>query len=122
MKNKQKNKYYRRSPISERQFRRLLRCFALDLEAYAASQLTAISHRSCKVIYGKLRRYLLKNCLPETADHGEFARGKCHVNGIESFWSYAKRRLAKFNELAEHTFYLHLKETEWRFNMRRQNL
>lgn len=27
----------------------------------------------------------------------EFARGKNHVNGIESFWSYAKRRLAKFN-------------------------
>jgi len=29
--------------------------------------------------------------------HGEheFARGNCHINGIESFWSYAKRRLAK---------------------------
>ena len=27
----------------------------------------------------------------------EFARGKSHVNGIESFWSFAKRRLAKFN-------------------------
>jgi transposase len=29
----------------------------------------------------------------------EFARGKSHVNGIESFWSFAKRRLAKFNGL-----------------------
>jgi len=31
--------------------------------------------------------------------HGEneFARGNFHINGIESFWSYAKRRLAKFN-------------------------
>ena len=27
----------------------------------------------------------------------EFARGKCHVNGVESFWSFAKRRMAKFN-------------------------
>jgi len=27
----------------------------------------------------------------------EFARGKNHVNGIESFWSYTKRRLLKFN-------------------------
>jgi len=26
-----------------------------------------------------------------------FARGNCHINSIESFWSYAKRRLAKFN-------------------------
>ena len=27
----------------------------------------------------------------------EFVRGKCHINGIESFWSYCKRRLIKFN-------------------------
>jgi len=47
---------------------------------------------------------------------GEFARGASHVNGIESFWSFAKRRLAKFNGVAPHTFYLHLKECEWRFN------
>lgn len=27
--------------------------------------------------------------------HNEFARGARHVNGIESFWSYAKHRLAR---------------------------
>ena len=48
----------------------------------------------------------------------EFARGKCHVNGIESFWSFAKRRLAKFNGIASHKFLLHLKECEFRFNYR----
>ncbi len=52
----------------------------------------------------------------------QFARGKNHVNGIESFWSFVKRRLAKFNGLASHTFYLHLKESEWRFNNRAANL
>jgi transposase len=52
----------------------------------------------------------------------EFARRKNHVNGIESFWSFAKRRLTKFNGLPKHTFYLHLKETEFRFNHRRVNL
>jgi transposase-like protein len=31
----------------------------------------------------------------------EFARGKNHVNGIESFWSFTKRRLAKFNGLTD---------------------
>ena len=46
----------------------------------------------------------------------EFARGKCHVNGIESFWSYAKRRLAKFNGIASFRFVLYLKECEFRFN------
>jgi transposase len=54
--------------------------------------------------------------------HDEFARGKCHVNGIESFWSFAKRRLAKFNGLTDHKFYLHLKECEFRFNNRHQQL
>lgn len=38
----------------------------------------------------------------------EFARGKCHVNGLESFWSYAKRRLSQFNGLSDQTFFLHL--------------
>ena len=51
-------------------------------------------------------------------NHGnnEFARGSVHVNGIESFWSYAKRRLVQFNGVPRHTFYLRLKETEFRFN------
>jgi transposase len=52
----------------------------------------------------------------------EFARGKSHVNGIESFWSFAKRRLAKFNGIASHKFNLHLKECEFRFNYRNANL
>ena len=29
--------------------------------------------------------------------HNEFARGKSHANGIECFWSFAKRRLSKLN-------------------------
>ena len=50
----------------------------------------------------------------------EFARGKNHVNGIESFWSFAKRRLAKFNGLTDKKFFLHLKECEFRFNNRHE--
>ena len=46
----------------------------------------------------------------------EFVRGKSHVNGIESFWSYAKRRMAKFNGVPKDKFILHLKESEWRWN------
>jgi len=56
--------------------------------------------------------------------HGvdEFARGSAHINGIESFWSFAKRRLTQFNGVPKHTFLLHLKETEFRFNHRNTNL
>ena len=49
-----------------------------------------------------------------------FARGKCQVNGIESFWSFATRRMAKFNGLTDKNFLLHLKECEFRFNHRGQ--
>jgi len=57
-------------------------------------------------------------------NHGnnEFTKNSNHINGIESFWSYAKRRLTKFNGIAKHTFYLHLKECEYRFNLRDQDL
>ena len=204
-----KNKYYNRSHISEGKFRQLLKCFAMDLNALEASKISGISHRSCKVIYAKLRLHIVKFCINNSADVGEFeldesyfgarrvrgkrgrgaagktpvfgllkrdgkvyvevvqncsresllpiiqgkilegstihtdgwraydglilngydhyrvfhssnefARGKCHVNGIESFWSFAKRRLAQFNGLSDETFYLHLKECEFRFNHR----
>ena len=46
----------------------------------------------------------------------EFSKGKgIHVNGIESFWSFCKRRLAKFNGVKKN-FDLHLKDSEWRWN------
>jgi transposase-like protein len=44
-----------------------------------------------------------------------FAWHKVHINGIEAFWSFTKRRLAKFNGVKTH-FDLHLKECEWRYN------
>lgn len=52
----------------------------------------------------------------------EFARSKNHVNGIESFWSYAKRRMSKFNGIRKDKFLLHLKESEFRFNNRHGNM
>ena len=57
-------------------------------------------------------------------DHSkdEFARGSVHINGIEEFWGMAKVRLAKFKGLPKHTFHLHLKETEWRYNHRHDDI
>jgi transposase-like protein len=52
----------------------------------------------------------------------EFARSDgTHINGVESFWSWAKRRLAKFNGIKKGHFQLYLLECEWRFN-HRENL
>jgi len=52
----------------------------------------------------------------------EFVRGKNHINGIENFWSYCKMRLSKFHGLKSEEFYLHLKESEFRFNNRNEDL
>lgn len=52
----------------------------------------------------------------------EFANEISNINGIESFWSFAKRRLLKFNGVKKETFHLHLKECEFRFNHRHDNL
>jgi transposase-like protein len=40
---------------------------------------------------------------------------------VNDFWMYAQRRLEKFNGIPRHTFYLHLKESEWRFNLADQD-
>ena len=52
--------------------------------------------------------------------HGknEFARWKQHINGIESFWSFTKRRFIKFNGIKKEFFHLYLKESEFRYNVR----
>lgn len=56
--------------------------------------------------------------------HGtdEFVRGHAHINGLEGFWGMAKTRLVKFKGMRRSTFYLHLKECEFRFNHRDQDL
>ena len=56
--------------------------------------------------------------------HGqnEFAQDTNHINGIENFWAIAKTRLIKFRGIHKNTFYLYIKECEFRFNYRRYNL
>ena len=58
-------------------------------------------------------------------NHGdnEFSKGNGkHINGIESFWGYAKHRLIKFKGISKDKFALFLKESEFRFNHRKDNL
>ena len=52
----------------------------------------------------------------------EFVQNHHHINGIESFWSYVKRKMRKHNGIARHKFYLYLNESEFRFNHRNQDL
>ena len=53
----------------------------------------------------------------------EFSSGNGnHINGIESFWGFAKHRLIKFKGIPKDKFEIYLKENEFRFNHRGQNL
>ena len=66
--------------------------------------------------YGYKRHYRIK--------HGEnqFADGRNHINGIENFWGLCKVRLSKFRGIHKNKFYFHLKECEFRYNMRGKNI
>jgi transposase-like protein len=209
------NPFYRRSRISAKKFRQLLRLFALDLTATDAAQLTGLTSKTVTTIFLKIRGRIAEECERESplssgevevdesyfgarrvrgkrgrgaggktivfgllkregrvyteivpdckkvtlqaiirgraapeavinsdgwrgydglvdvgyakpfrVNHGqsEFVRGTHHVNGIESFWSYAKHRLQQFHGIAPEKFYWHLKECEYRFNLRKNNV
>jgi transposase len=66
--------------------------------------------------YGYKKHYRVKH------GENEFAVGHNHINGIENFWGLCKVRLAKFRGVHKHNFYLHIKECEFRYNLRNQNL
>ncbi len=53
---------------------------------------------------------------------GEVAVGARHINSMESFWGYTKMRLARMHGVHTKHFMLHLKECEFRFNHRKENL
>jgi len=56
-------------------------------------------------------------------DHGkQFSRGRVYINGLEGFWSWAKERVIKHHGISAHRFPLYLKELEFRYNHRDQDI
>ena len=208
-----KNKYCKRSRISEAKFRELVRLFSLDIEAKKVAEILGINRNTVNRYFMKIREKIAEHTEKSTAESGvfevdesyfgakrvrrkrgrgahgktvvfgllkregkvytqivenvsrkelmpiikrkvleestvnsdgwrsydslilngykhqrvyhskdEFARGKSHINGIESFWAFAKMRLNKFYGISKNHFFLHLKECEFRFNCRNQNI
>ena len=50
------------------------------------------------------------------------SKGRNHLNDIEGFWSPAKHWLYLYRSIHKTYFPLYLKEVEWRFNHRNENL
>ena len=52
-------------------------------------------------------------------DHGQtLGKGRSHINGIENFWGFAKRRLKMYHGGWKRNFRLFIREMEFRFNHR----
>jgi len=49
-------------------------------------------------------------------------RNRNHINGIEGFWSYAKHKLYNYRGVSRANFALYLKEMEYRYNHRKENI
>ena len=71
--------------------------------------------------YNSLKR-LGKHHTVEHQKHMVDKRTKNHINGIEGFWSFAKHILYNYRGVSKYHFPMYLKEVEYRFNHRKDNL
>lgn len=71
--------------------------------------------------YQSLRRYGKHHTVNHSKSHVD-KRTKNHINGIEGFWSYAKHILYNYRGVSKYHFPMYLKEIEYRFNHRKENL
>jgi transposase len=56
-------------------------------------------------------------------DHStRFSQGRVYINGLEGFWSFAKERLMKHHGISPKRFPLYVKELEFRYNYRKEDL
>ncbi len=70
--------------------------------------------------YVDLKQYGKHNIIRHDKD--KFADGKNHINGIEGFWSFAKERFHKYHGIDKQNYPFYLKEMEFRFNNRNENV
>lgn len=71
--------------------------------------------------YNSLKR-LGKHLTVNHSKHMVDKRTKNHINGIEGFWSYAKHILYNYRGVSKYHFPMYLKEVEFRYNHRHENL
>jgi transposase len=69
--------------------------------------------------YASLEQYGKHNVI----DHDkELVNNHNHINGIEGFWSFAKERFHKYHGISKTNYPLYIKEMEFRFNHRKENV
>ena len=70
-----------------------------------------------------LKRYGKHYTLKKTREFvRKWGKRNIHINGIEGFWSFAKHGLYNYRGVSKSMFPLYLKEMEYRYNHRKDNL
>lgn len=73
--------------------------------------------------YRSLRRYGKHLTIKHSRRFAKAGRKyHSHINGIEGFWSFAKHGLYQYHGVSRSNFHLYLKEMEYRYNHRHENL
>jgi len=116
------NRYVKRSRISEAKFREFVRYFSLDLDAYKIATLTGLNRNTVNRYLKLIRKRIAEFCEQTSPGQGEIEINESSFGARRVIWSYAKRRLMKFHGVPRSTFYFHLKECEFRFNYRSENI
>jgi transposase len=72
--------------------------------------------------YKDLDKFGEHKTIKHSSEYVDPSNPKTHTNGIEGFWSFTKERLKKFHGINHRYFLYYLKEYEWRFNHRQENI
>lgn len=73
--------------------------------------------------YNSLKRFGKHHRINHTYTFGRTGKKyRSHINGIEGFWSFAKHGLYQYRGVSKSNFPLYLKEMEFRYNHRHDNL
>jgi transposase-like protein len=125
-------KYIYRLRISVAKSRSLLKCFSLDVEVSRIAVLTGISRNTINRTLTAIRKRISEFCkLISPFAQGEVEIDKSYMNlrterttstASRNFRCIAKTKFAKFRGIRKPNFYLHLKECEFRFNHRHEEL
>lgn len=76
--------------------------------------------RICSDTWRAYTGLAVKGYVHRTVEHKEkeYVQGKNHINGLEGFWGYLKRKLAAKGGIQRKYLYLFLSEYVWRYNYR----
>lgn len=81
-----------------------------------------VAHPGGRHILDGLIGMALSSQFPTPRVEGGESVGSRHVHTLYEFWWFVSHRLRKFHGVTEGKFHLHLKECEYRFNLRDEDL